>query len=313
MRISSGKSSRHVVTGASSMLGIALVKECLRNRAEVIALARPGSENTASIPRCGQVKIVSCDLKDIQRLPRMIGGRCDVFFHLGWAGTDKKGRNDPWLQSANIDHTLRAVKAAKELGCKVFLGAGSQAEYGKASGVISTSTPAAPEFAYAAAKYAAGRLSAMLCEKLGIKHVWARVFSVYGPNNRKDNMIMYCIGKLLKRQKPALTKGKQLWDYLYCSDAARALYLAALKGRDQGVYNVGSGQARPLKEYVNIIRNMIDSRLKIGFGEVEYAPGQIMRFCADISNLTRDTGFVPTVPFARGIKETINWRKEGGR
>ena len=51
--------------------------------------------------------------------------------------------------------------------------------------------------------------------------------------------------------------------------------------------------------------------LDIGFGEVDYYPGQVMYLCADISELTEDTGFVPEYSFEEGIKETVEWyRKE---
>lgn len=42
----------------------------------------------------------------------------------------------------------------------------------------------------------------------------------------------------------------QRWDYLYSKDAGRAYYLIGEKGRNGAVYCVGSGQARPLKEYI---------------------------------------------------------------
>jgi UDP-glucose 4-epimerase len=309
-KISSKKRNRYIVTGAASMIGIALVKECVKQGAEVAAVVRPGSNNNKNVPQGARIRIVPCALDNLKSLPAKLNGKYDVFFHLGWADTDKKGRNDRALQKANVGFTLDAVKAAKKAGCKVFLGAGTQAEYGNASGKISEKKRIAPQFAYAAAKCAAGRLSAALCGKLGLKHVWARVFSVYGPYNRQDNMMMYCIGTLLKGKKPAMTKGEQLWDYMYCSDAARALILAALKGRGQNIYNIGSGTVKLLREYVKIIRNAVNPGLEIGFGEIDYPAGQVMYLCADISKLRKDTGFKPVVPFNKGIKEMINWYRE---
>lgn len=53
------------------------------------------------------------------------------------------------------------------------------------------------------------------------------------------------------------TKGEQLWDYLYSRDAARALRLLGKNGRDGKVYVLGSGNARPLAEYIKIIRDIV--------------------------------------------------------
>jgi nucleoside-diphosphate-sugar epimerase len=256
------------------------------------------------------VKTVACGLKNLPALPGLLKGRYDIFYHLGWSHTDKIGRLDPPRQAANIGYTLEAVDAAAKLGCRTFLGAGSQSEYGPAAGAINEKTPAAPEFAYAIAKYAAGRLSAIRCRELGLKHVWTRIFSVYGPFNRPDNMILSCVDRLLRRQKPAMTKCEQIWDYLYCSDAARALYLAAARGKDQAVYNVGSGRGRRLKDYVNEIRDEAGPGMKIGFGKKPYPRGQVMFLRADISRLTKDTSFQPKVSFKEGIRRTVEWYRE---
>jgi nucleoside-diphosphate-sugar epimerase len=118
---------------------------------------------------------------------------------------------------------------------------------------------------------------------------------------------MYCIQTLLKGEKPSLTKAEQMWDYIYSADCARALYLIAEKGRHGAIYPVGSGQERPLREYFECIRDGIDPSLPLGIGEKQYSDGQVMRLCADISELTKDTGFAPEYSFEEGIKKTIDW------
>lgn len=96
-----------------------------------------------------------------------------------------------------------------------------------------------------------------------------------------------------------------MWDYLYSKDAARALCLLGEKGRDGKIYCIGSGQARPLREYMEMLRNAIDPALPLGIGEIPYGEKQVMYLCADISDLTEDTGFTPEVGFEEGIRETI--------
>lgn len=55
-------------------------------------------------------------------------------------------------------------------------------------------------------------------------------------------------------EKPSLSGCEQIWDFLYVDDAAKALLLLAEKGKDGEIYNVSSGSATTLKEYVEIIR-----------------------------------------------------------
>ena len=77
----------------------------------------------------------------------------------------------------------------------------------------------------------------------------------------------------------------------------------------QYVYPLGSGKARPLREYIEIMRDAIDPSLKLGFGEIPYAPLQVMHLQADITDLEQDTGFRPSVAFETGIQDTIEWMR----
>ena len=122
-------------------------------------------------------------------------------------------------------------------------------------------------------------------------------------------MISGTIRKLLAGEVPALTPGEQLWDYLYAGDAAAAFYLAAVKGRSGAVYPLGSGQARPLREYVELLRDAVDPSLPLGFGQVPYGPRQVMHLQADISALRADTGFTPAVSFEEGIRNTVAYMR----
>jgi len=299
-----------LLTGATGMIGAAILNECAVREIEAVAVIRRGSNRRNRIPDSKFIKVVECGLEEIENLPSISGSGFDAFYHLAWADTDKNGRNDAIKQNRNIEFTLQAVKAAQKTGCGIFVGAGSQAEYGGVSKPISEDFPPEPKTAYGAAKLSAGKLSTELCRQFGIKHIWTRIFSVYGPNDSTATMIMYCIGELLKKEKPLLTKCEQIWDYLYCSDAARALLLAGEKGKDGSVYNIGSGICRPLTEYVKILLDATDPGIEPGVGEIEYGQGQIMHLCADITKIKKDTGFKPAVNFEQGIKETIKWCRE---
>ena len=130
------------------------------------------------------------------------------------------------------------------------------------------------------------------------------------PFDNGFTMIMSTINTLLNKEKPKLTKGIQLWDYLYSEDAARALRLMSIKGKAGAVYCVGSGRAFPLIEHIGKLRDEIDPELELGTGEIEYKYNQVMHLEADISSLTKDTGFIPQVSFEEGIKKTIEWCKK---
>lgn len=299
-----------VVTGPTGAIGTALCRCLLDHGLTVYAVCRPGSPRAAALPASERLHKVDCDAADYASLPCKVG-QADAFFHFAWAHTIGPGRNDMPAQIDNIRYTIDAVRAAAALGCRVFVGAGSQAEYGRVEGMLEPDTPANPENGYGMAKLCAGLMSRVEAAALGVDHVWARVLSVYGPHDGPNTMISGTIRALLAGQCPPLTEGKQAWDYLYAADAAEAFYCMARSGRSGAVYPLGSGQARPLKEYILALRDAVDPELPLGFGQVPYGPKQVMHLQADLGPLTRDTGFVPAVPFEEGIQKTIQWmRKE---
>lgn len=298
---------RIVVTGATSMIASTLIDYAVERGIEVLALCRQGSHKLKNINKHPNVKIIHTDLSHLKDVLVEDEEKYDAFFHFAWEATMGEGRNNANLQMENIQYTLDAVELAKKLGCHTFVGAGSQAEYGSTHTKLSDTTPTNPETGYGIAKYTAGKLSALHAKELGIKHVWARILSVYGPRDNDNTLIMYTINQLLDRKIPTFTPCEQIWDFIYSEDAARAIYLMAEKGKDQGVYCIGSGHTQILSEYLYTIRDEIDEDLELGIGQRAYGNGQVMYLCADIEKLTKDTGFVPKVGFKEGILKTIGY------
>ena len=301
---------RVVITGPTGAIGIALINCLIENGIEVLAVCREDSKRINSIPNHNLVKIVKLNLNEIYKLSDIISERYDVFYHLGWEGTFGNSRNNMWGQMKNIQYTLDAVEVAAKLGCYKFIGAGSQAEYGRVEGKLTALTPTFPENGYGIAKLCAGQMSRILCEQKNMNHIWTRILSVYGPYDGENTMIMSVIRKLAHGEKPSLTEGKQQWDYLYSKDAGYAMYLLGEKGVSGKIYCIGSGQTKALSEYVEILRDNISRDLELGFGEIAYAPKQVMHLCADITDLEMDTGFEPKYSFEDWNKETIECYKD---
>ena len=295
-----------VVTGPTGAIGIALVSLLSSLGVEVYAAVNPESTRKDRIPKADKVHVVDCDLSEMADLPEKLGGKTiDAFFHLAWAGASGPGRNDFTLQNNNLRYTLEAVEAAETLGVKVFVGAGSQAEYGRVTEPLRARMPLRPENAYGIAKMQAEEMTRAMCRSFGIRHVWPRILSVYGPYDGERAMIPNLIRTLKRGEKPALTEGTQIWDYLYSGDAAKALLALALRGKDGHAYPLGSGDGRPLREYVEILRDIVMPGAPLGFGEIPYGDRQVMYLCADISAITEDTGWKPETSFADGIRNCL--------
>lgn len=297
---------RAILTGATGAIGTALVHELIKQHVEVLVLTRPNSQRNGNILSHQLVTVRYCALEELDRIQNETEKKYDVFFHFAWMGAAGSGRNDMYMQNANVKYTLDAVGAAQRFGCHTFIGAGSQAEYGRASCKLSSDTPAFPEMGYGYAKLCAGQMSRSYAHQLGLRHIWVRILSVYGPNDGAQTLVMHTITSLERGETPQLTLGEQLWDYLYSADAAKAFAAIAQNGVDGRTYVLGSGTAKPLKEYIEIIRRETAPDGKVDLGAVPYGEKQVMYLCADTSALSADTGWRPETDFAEGIRKILD-------
>ena len=300
---------RIIITGATSMIGIALIEQSLEfGTQKIFAVVKPDSTNLNRLPQTNRVVPVECGVETYDLLPILIKEHCDVFFHFAWAGSRNGSSHE---QCSDISNTLSALYAAKQLGCKKFIGAGSQGEYGLPDvPQIAPHTPVDPLLPFSIAKYATGKMVLLEAKAIGMHCFWPRIFSVYGKHDRPNSMINSSLRNLLLGKKVAFTAGEQLWDFLYCSDAGRAMYLIGEKATGNKVYCIGSGKACLLSEYIKIIGDTLGASANIEIGKLPYPPNAIMNLCADITSLTSDTGFYPQVDFNNGIAMTVEFIKQ---
>lgn len=299
-----------IVTGATGEIGLALIDELLLQNNEITALVRPYSKRCGRLPHSEHLHIVECEMSEMLEYVNSgrLSGSFDVFYHLGWDYSRDHNHVDKHL--LNVRYTLDAIEAAVKLECQCFVGAGSQAEYGRVDGRIDESTPCFPETAYGIAKHCAGRMGELSCSQKGIRFVWPRIFSVYGPGDAESTMVMSVIRQLLAGKEPALTKGEQMWDFLYATDAARALRLLGENNICEGIYCIASGETRQLRCYIEELRDCIDTKMSLGFGAIPYSKKQVMNLNVDITKLINETGFQAESTFTSGIQRTIQWCRE---
>ncbi len=301
---------RAIITGATGAVGNALIRELVANKVEVLVLTQRGSERNKTIPRSPYVSVRFCDLSELATLQNTDTHPFDVFYHLAWDGTVGEARNDMYRQNRNVTYALDATHTARRFGCHTFIGVGSQAEYGRTEGILTPDTPTRPEMGYGIGKLCAGLMTRKECQALGMRHVWVRLLSIYGPYDGMQSVVMSTIESLKREESPKLTRGEQMWDFLFSYDAASALYLLGERGIDGKTYVLGSGKARPLAEYMAEICDVVAPSVPLALGELPYASGQIMHLQADITAIREDIGWEPVYTFRQGIGILMeNWKK----
>ena len=304
---------RCLVTGASGFLGSALVRQLLDRGHAVTGLLRPQSAPPRLKDCIERMAILRGDLSRPSELRDSISSQpIDAVVHMAWWGVTAEYRNSPLQISQNLASTLAIWEGAQAAGCKAWIGLGSQAEYGPCNEVLREEICPKPVTAYGVAKLAAGLATGKMSELAGVRHVWLRLLSAYGPGDDEKHMLPSVILDLLARKKPSLTRGEQVWDYLYVDDAARAICMT-LETDISGTFNLACGKTATIRSIVEQIRDLIDPSLPIGFGEVPYRVDQVMRLEGDISKLSDATGWKPTTSLQQGLRQTIEWHRESSK
>lgn len=296
---------RAILTGATGFIGSAVLAELVARGARPLVLVRETSDRRRLASLDGRFEVATFSrLNDPALIPSLQRYQPEVFIHCAWRGVFGLERNAEYQITENLPLTLEAVKLAAACGCRQWIGLGSQAEYGNPNCVLDETAPTRPTTLYGKAKLAAGIAALALGEARGLASTWLRVFSTYGPGDHPQWLVPYVIREFLAGRAPRLTRCEQRWDYLYVTDAARAIAAVAERGA-AGVFNLGSGEARPLRQIIEMIKAELGTPIEAVYGAIPYRPDQVMRLQADIAKLKAATGWAPTVSLLEGLRATV--------
>lgn len=296
-----------IVIGANGFLGNRLVRYLTGHGIPVVAFVPGGFDHTnvSCLQGVTCVEFSFGSLETSDRCEAIEGA--DTVYNMAWAGVNARERNNAPLQLSNVAYNLEVAGFAARNGISRLVVPGSAAQYACSGRVIDGTGSPAPSDLYSAAKVATYDYLSVYCMQNGMELMWPLVTSIYGTGRDDNNLLSYVIKSFLKGEKPSTTKLEQRWDYLHVDDLMSALYLIGQKGHGGRLYPVGSGESRPLREFVELIRDSIDPALPIGIGDIPYKTSKIDHQVLDISLLREDTGFEPSRSFAEGIKEVIDF------
>ncbi len=298
-----------LITGATGFIGRNLIDYCLNENIKVIAVVQEDDVN-AGLIEFSHVKIIRCDGKNFDKLSKLITDKdIDACIHLAWGGSSGNLRADFGLQLNNVENSLKLISALNSLKIKRFIGAGTLAEidvlnyHGKDGSVPNTVSH------YGVAKIATHYMTKSECSQFKIEHIWCYLGNTYGVGNTTQNFINFASDLLMSNKKAEFTSGEQWYDFIYVTDTVKAIMSLLKFGKSNHSYYIGSSRPKKLKEYIIIMRNIINKNKELYLGAIPYKGESNELSVYDTNKLFDDTGFVPEIEFENGFIRTINWKK----
>lgn len=300
---------RAIVCGGAGFVGSALVRELVRQGVETWVIVRQGFADRNRRLEGLPVHLVFCDLDQIARVPELVDRPIDVWYQLAWDGLFNEPLLDYRRQIANIQFVMDAIVAARRIGCRKYVGSGSISQY-ELTVPEGRHAVGDKHKIYKTAKLACEYMGEGVAQQQGIDFIWPIFTNIFGAGETSNRLINSMIRNLLAGKRQSLSEGNQIYDFIYITDAARALYLIGEKGKPGGHYVLAGGDAKPLKEFLKTLRDIVAPGAELGFGEMAFNGIYLPAELYSIEELTRDTGFRPEVPFPEAIRLTAAWIKE---
>ncbi len=295
-------SERILVTGASGFIGRHLCRHLTAPGRRVVGVSRqhPDFLPEGVIP-------AHADLADPQAVRDLVAReKPEIIFHLA---SCVKGSRDIALVrptfDANLASTVYLMETAAELDCTRFIVTGSLEEPDEVR--------APPSSPYAAAKAAATAYARMFHALYQFPAVIARVFMVYGPDQKdQKKLIPYVINSLLQGKSPKMSSGTRQVDWIYVGDVVEGLVQLATAGEVNGqTVDIGTGELETVRGVVERLARLSGSNVPLEFDADADRPMEQIRV-ADVDTTEALTGWRPRTSLDAGLQATIAWHREAG-
>lgn len=297
-----------IITGADGFVGSYTVQCFLENGVTVLALDMGDVPNRLQEHK--NLVYKKCDITDIASMKDMIPkGKYDTFVHFAWAGSAGPARVDYNLQMQNALNTVECMKVAKELGCTRFVCAGSIMEYEVEAATHAQGSKPGMGYIYGMGKHIAHCMCKSVAVEIGIELLWPMITNAYGVGELSPRFVNTTLRKIINNEPLQFTAATQNYDFVYVSDVAMAFYLVAEKGKPFCEYMIGSGNARPLREFILEMQQACAPEATPLFGDVPFTGTNMPLSVFDTHDLETDCGYKPEVSFADGTRMTMEWLK----
>ncbi|MET7900685.1 dTDP-glucose 4,6-dehydratase [Streptomyces sp. NPDC005355] len=311
---------RIVVTGGAGFIGSHFVRQAIKGHypalsdAELVVLDKltyaANKANLAEVTDSPRLRFVEGDICDERLVRESLRGADLVVHFAAESHVDRSIAGAEEFVRTNVLGTHTLLNAATESGVGKFVHVSTDEVYGS---LESGDAPWVEEEAlkpnspYSASKASSDLLALAVHRTHGLPVCVTRGSNTYGHHQYPEKIIPLFVTHLLDGRKvPLYGDGENVRDWLHVDDHCHGIALVAEGGKPGEVYNVGGGIELTNRE---VTRRLLEL---LGMDEsmVEHVPdrkGHDRRYAMDITKISGQLGYQPTVTWEKGLAETVGW------
>jgi dTDP-glucose 4,6-dehydratase len=321
------------VTGGAGFIGSAVVRHLLSDTAAFVVNIDKltYASNLASIPQAAghpRYAFAQVDICDGSNLRALFDRyRPDAVMNLAAESHVDRSIDGPgeFIQTnvvgtfTLLQETLRYwgdLETARAASFR-FLHVSTDEVYGSlgAEGLFTEQTAYAPNSPYSASKASSDHLVRAWRQTYQLPTIVTNSSNNYGPYQFPEKLIPHMIVRGLAEEKlPVYGDGRNIRDWLYVEDHARALSLVVERGRVGETYNVGGRNERTNIQVVTTICDLLDRMQASTNGPRDHLitfvpdrPGHDRRYAIDATRIGRELGWQARETFETGLEKTVRW------
>jgi UDP-glucose 4-epimerase len=292
---------KFLVTGATGFIGKSLLKLLIQQGHSILAISR--TENF-ELQQDKIIWIQSSLQLDESSINRIRAFEPEVLIHLAW---EKIPDFSFETSVENLNHQLAFFRNILKINSlRKIIVTGSCWEYNKKIGFCEETEN---DISYNYFTWSKNSLRDFLqfeCHQNNIEFIWARVFYVYGPNQRKESLLPTVIQNIQSNVVPTIKTPSNANDFIYIDDVTEGLLHFAQQKIPSGIYNLGWGKSISIIDIIATIESIMHHSNKITSTLLENMPIKDTDFWAEMSKTSQVLNWSPQISIEIGVKKMIN-------
>lgn len=326
-----------MVTGGAGFIGSAVVRHLINNTdyqvVNIDKLTYAGNlASLSTISNHPHYNFIRADICDANVMDKVFAEfQPDVVMHLAAESHVDRSIDGPseFIQT-NIVGTYTLLEAARKYWVQLteekkqafrFHHISTDEVYGDLHGtddLFTETTPYAPSSPYSASKASSDHLVRAWLRTFGLPTIVTNCSNNYGPYHFPEKLIpLMILNALSGKPLPVYGDGKQIRDWLFVEDHARALVQVATIGKIGETYNIGGHNEKQNIEVVKTLCLLLEELApNKPEGVAQYSdlityvtdrPGHDARYAIDASKIYKELGWKPEETFETGLRKTVQW------